>query len=326
MKGSAIHVMISLSVPIYNEEGSIEELFEKVRVVMNRHGDPWEIIFVNDGSLDRSEEILNRLATVHREVKVIHFRRNFGQTAALMAGFDFASGDIVVPMDGDGQNDPEDIPRMLAKLREGYDVCSGWRRDRRDNAIQRNFPSIMANKLISAVSGVRLHDFGCSLKAYRAEVLEGIRLYGEMHRFLPIYAKWHGARITEIPVNHFARSCGSSKYGLERVLKVLMDLVTVKFMDRFMLKPMYLFGLWGVAFFAAAFGFSVWTLYMRTKGYFFTGTPLPMMAVFSFMTGVICILMGLLAEMITRTFHESQNKSIYLVRETRNLKSFPKAA
>ncbi len=318
--------MISLSVPIYNEEGSIEELFERVRVVMNRHGDPWEIIFVNDGSLDRSEEILNRLATAHREVKVIHFRRNFGQTAAMMAGFDFASGDVVVPMDGDGQNDPEDIPRMLAKLKEGYDVCSGWRKDRRDNAIHRNIPSIMANKLISAVSGVRLHDFGCSLKAYRAEVIEGIRLYGEMHRFLPIYAKWHGARIAEIPVNHFARSCGSSKYGLERVLKVLMDLVTVKFMDRFMLKPMYLFGLWGVAFFAAAFGFSVWTLYMRTKGYFFTNTPLPMMAVFSFMTGVICILMGLLAEMITRTFHESQNKSIYLVRETRNLKSFPKAA
>jgi glycosyltransferase involved in cell wall biosynthesis len=317
---------ISLSVPIYNEEGSIEEVFEKVRVVMNGLGEPWEIIFVNDGSLDESEEILNRLSAAHHEVKVIHFRRNFGQTAAMMAGFDFAAGDIIVPMDGDGQNDPEDIPRMLAKLREGYDVCSGWRRDRRDNAIQRNIPSIMANKLISAVSGVRLHDFGCSLKAYRAEVLEGIRLYGEMHRFLPIYAKWHGARITEIPVNHFARSCGSSKYGLERVLKVLMDLVTVKFMDRFMLKPMYLFGLWGVAFFAAAFGFSIWTLYMRTKGYFFSSTPLPMMAVFSFMTGVICVLMGLLAEMITRTFHESQNKSIYLVRETRNIKPFPKAA
>jgi glycosyltransferase involved in cell wall biosynthesis len=326
LQGSAIHVMISLTVPIYNEEGSIEEVFEKVRAVMSRNGEPWEIVFVNDGSLDRSEEILNALATAHREVKVVHFRRNFGQTAALMAGFDFATGDIIVPMDGDGQNDPEDIPRMLAKLHEGYDVCSGWRRDRRDNAIQRNIPSIMANKLISAVSGVRLHDFGCSLKAYRSEVLQGVRLYGEMHRFLPIYAKWHGARITEIPVNHFARSCGSSKYGLERVLKVLMDLVTVKFMDRFMLKPMYLFGLWGVVFFAAAFGFSVWTLYMRTKGYFFTGTPLPMMAVFSFMTGVICILMGLLAEMITRTFHESQNKSIYMVRETRNVKPLPKAA
>ena len=223
---------------------------------MNCHGTPWEIIFVNDGSLDRSEEILDRLATLHSEVKVVHFRRNFGQTAAMMAGFDFASGDVIIPMDGDGQNDPEDIPRMLAKIEEGYDVCSGWRRDRQDNAIQRNIPSILANKLISAVSGVRLHDFGCSLKAYRAEVLEGIRLYGEMHRFLPIYAKWHGARIAEIPVNHHALH-GFIEYGLERVLKVLMDLVTVKFMDKFMLKPMYLFGLWGVLFFAAAFGFSV---------------------------------------------------------------------
>ncbi len=213
--------MISLSVPVYNEEGSIEELFEKVSKVMNRHGSPWEIIFVNDGSLDKSEEILDRLATLHPEVKVVHFRRNFGQTAAMMAGFDFASGDVIIPMDGDGQNDPEDIPRMLAKIEEGYDVCSGWRRDRQDNAIQRNIPSILANKLISAVSGVRLHDFGCSLKAYRAEVLEGIRLYGEMHRFLPIYAKWHGARIAEIPVNHYARCTGSSKYGLERVAEGL---------------------------------------------------------------------------------------------------------
>jgi len=177
----------------------------------------------------------------------------------------------------------------------------------------------MANKLISAISGVRLHDFGCSLKAYRAEVIKGVRLYGEMHRFLPIYAKWHGARITEIPVNHYARTTGASKYGLERVVKVLMDLMTVKFMDKYMLKPMYLFGFWGIFFFAAALFFTAWTFFMLTKGYFFTQTPLPMMAVFSFMTGVICILMGLLAEMITRTFHESQGKSIYLVRETKNL-------
>ncbi|MFM8365157.1 MAG: glycosyltransferase, partial [Verrucomicrobiota bacterium] len=175
------------------------------------------------------------------------------------------------------------------------------------------------NKLISTVSGVKLHDFGCSLKAYRAEVIKGVRLYGEMHRFLPIYAKWHGARITELPVNHHARKTGHSKYGLERVLKVVMDLVTVRFMDRYMLKPMYLFGFWGFLFFVAAAGFSIWTLYMRTHGYFFTDTPLPMMAVFSFMTGVICVLMGLLAEMVTRTFHESQNKAIYLVRDTRNL-------
>ena len=228
-------------------------------------------------------------------------------------------------MDGDGQNDPEDIPRMLAKLDEGFDVCSGWRKDRQDNAMQRNIPSILANTLISAVSGVQLHDFGCSLKAYRAEVIKGVRLYGEMHRFLPIYAKWHGARITEIPVNHYARTTGKSKYGLERVLKVLMDLVTVKFLDKYMLKPMYLFGFWGMVFLALSFLFTVWALYMRTQGYFFTSTPLPMMAVFSFMTGVICTLMGLLAEMITRTFHESQNKSIYMVARTCNLEGQPEA-
>jgi dolichol-phosphate mannosyltransferase len=222
-------------------------------------------------------------------------------------------------MDGDYQNDPEDIPKMLAKLEEGHDVCSGWRRDRQDNAIQRNIPSMMANKLISAISGVQLHDFGCSLKAYRAEVVKGVRLYGEMHRFLPIYAKWHGARITEIPVNHFARTTGKSKYGLERVLKVILDLVTVKFLDKYMMKPMYLFGFWGFVFLVASFLFVLLTFWMRAKGYYFSQTPLPMMAVFSFMTGVICVLLGLLAEMITRTFHESQNKSIYLVKETRNL-------
>jgi glycosyltransferase involved in cell wall biosynthesis len=312
--------MVSLTIPIYNERESIAPLFTKIHSVMSRLGKPWELIYVNDGSLDGSDAVLDELSAKHPEVKVVHFRRNFGQTAAMMAGFDFASGEVIIPMDGDGQNDPEDIPRMLAKLEEGYEVCSGWRKDRQDNALQRNLPSIMANKLISAVSGVQLHDFGCSLKAYKAEVIKGVRLYGEMHRFLPIYAKWHGARITEIPVGHFARTAGSSKYGLERVLKVIMDLMTVKFLDKYMLKPMYLFGFWGLVFFAASFLFSLWTFYMRyVENYFYTQTPLPMMAVFSFMTGVICVLMGLLAEMITRTFHESQGKSIYMVRETRNI-------
>lgn len=312
--------MISLTVPVYNEREALLPLFEKVQRTMRSHyGHDWEIIFVNDGSHDGSETLLDDLAAKNPEVKVVHFRRNFGQTAAMMAGFDFARGETIIPLDGDGQNDPEDIPRIVAKLDEGFEVCSGWRKDRQDNALQRNIPSILANKLISTVSGVKLHDFGCSLKAYRAEVIKGVRLYGEMHRFLPIYAKWHGARITELPVNHHARKTGHSKYGLERVLKVVMDLVTVRFMDRYMLKPMYLFGFWGFLFFVAAVGFSGWALYMRTRGYFFTDTPLPMMAVFSFMTGVICVLMGLLAEMVTRTFHESQDKSIYLVRETRNL-------
>jgi glycosyltransferase involved in cell wall biosynthesis len=312
--------MISLTVPVYNEREALGPLFEKVRTVMERnYGEDWEIIFVNDGSHDGSAELLDSLATSSARVKVVHFRRNFGQTAAMMAGFDFAQGETIIPLDGDGQNDPEDIPRMIAKLEEGYEVCSGWRKDRQDNALQRNLPSILANKLISAMSGVQLHDFGCSLKAYRAEVIKGVRLYGEMHRFLPIYAKWHGARITEIPVSHHARKTGHSKYGLERVLKVIMDLMTVRFLDRYMLKPMYLFGFWGFLSLMASLGFSVWAVYLRTRGYFFTDTPLPMMAVFAFMTGVICILMGLLAEMITRTFHESQNKAIYMVRDTRNL-------
>jgi glycosyltransferase involved in cell wall biosynthesis len=311
---------ISLSVPVYNEREALLPLFENVQRVMRAHyGNDWEIIFVNDGSLDGSEKLLDDLASKNPEVKVVHFRRNFGQTAAMMAGFDFAQGETIIPLDGDGQNDPEDIPRIVAKLDEGYEVCSGWRKDRQDNALQRNIPSIIANKLISLVSGVELHDFGCSLKAYRTEVIKGVRLYGEMHRFLPIYAKWHGARITELPVNHHARKTGHSKYGLERVLKVVMDLLTVRFMDRYMLKPMYLFGFWGFLFLCGSVGFTAWALYMRTRGYFFTATPLPMMAVFSFMTGVICFLMGLLAEMVTRTFHESQNKAIYMVRDTRNL-------
>ena len=313
--------LVSITVPVFNEVGAIGALYESTRKVMESCGRPWEIVFVNDGSSDGSGEALDGIADHDPRVRVVHFRRNFGQTAAMMAGFDFARGEVVIPMDGDAQNDPADIPRMLEKIDEGFDVVSGWRKDRQDNALQRNIPSIMANRMISAVSGVSLHDFGCSLKAYRAEVIKGVRLYGEMHRFLPIYAKWHGARITEIPVNHYARQTGKSKYGLERVVKVVFDLLTVKFMDKFMLKPMYLFGFWGLLFFVAAAGFSVWTFYMRTRGYFFTDTPLPMMAVFSFMTGIICVLMGLLAEMVTRTFHESQDKAIYLVRSTRNLES-----
>jgi glycosyltransferase involved in cell wall biosynthesis len=310
--------LVSITVPVYNEADAVVGLYESTRKVMEQLGRPWEIIFVNDGSTDGSDEKLDEIADRDPRVRVVHFRRNFGQTAAMMAGFDHANGEVIIPMDGDAQNDPADIPRMLEKIDEGFDVVSGWRKDRQDNALQRNLPSIMANKLISGVSGVALHDFGCSLKAYRAEVIKGVRLYGEMHRFLPIYAKWHGARITEITVNHHARVTGSSKYGLERVIKVVFDLLTVKFMDKFMLKPMYLFGFWGLMFFVGAVGFSVWTFYMRTKGYFFTDTPLPMMAVFSFMTGIICVLMGLLAEMVTRTFHESQDKAIYLVRSTRN--------
>ncbi len=312
--------MLSVIIPIYNERETIRPLFEKTAEVLETIGQPWEILFINDGSHDGSEEELDAVARENPAAKVLHFRRNFGQTAAMMAGFDHARGDIIVPMDGDYQNDPADIPKMLAKLDEGFDVVSGWRRDRQDNAIKRNFPSIMANKLISFVSGVKLQDFGCSLKAYRRDVIEGVRLYGEMHRFLPVYTSWHGARITEVTVGHFARRAGKSKYGLERVLKVLLDLMVVKFLDRHAQKPMYVFGLCGALMFAVSAGFALWALTL----YFFAGkpfitTPLPLMTVFTFMTGVICFLLGLLAEMITRTFYESQGKRIYLVREARNL-------
>jgi glycosyltransferase involved in cell wall biosynthesis len=316
--------MISITVPICNEAGNIPTLYERVRATMESVGRPWELILVNDGSTDGSEKLLDGIAERDPAVKVIHFRRNYGQTAAMMAGFDHASGEIIIPMDGDLQNDPADIPTMLAKLEEGYDVCSGWRKDRKDNALKRNFPSILANQLISLVSGVRLHDFGCSLKAYRREVIEGVRLYGEMHRFLPIYASWHGARITEVTVSHYARTSGDSKYGLERVLKVLADLVVVKFLDRFQQKPMYIFGAVGLASFGISGCGAVMAFWRKlVQGESFIHNPLLLLSVLTAMTGLMCILMGLLAEMIMRTFYESQGKSVYLVKETRNMGPAP---
>jgi glycosyltransferase involved in cell wall biosynthesis len=312
--------MISVTVPICNEAGNIAPLYERIRAALEKIGQPWELILVNDGSNDGSDALLDEIAAKDSAVKVIHFRRNFGQTAAMMAGFEHARGDVIIPMDGDLQNDPADIPLMLAKLEEGYDVCSGWRKDRKDNAIKRNLPSILANQLISLVSGVRLHDFGCSLKAYRREVLEGVRLYGEMHRFLPIYAKWHGAKITEVTVSHFARTSGSSKYGLERVLKVLADLIVVKFLDRFQQKPMYLFGAVGLGAFSISLLSGVLSLYRKVMdGEPFIQNPLLLLSVLTAVSGLMCILMGLLAEMVMRTFYESQGKQVYLIRETRNM-------
>jgi glycosyltransferase involved in cell wall biosynthesis len=314
--------MLSITIPIYNEAGSIGLLYDKVRTAMEKQPRTWELILVNDGSQDGSDKLLDEIAAKDSRVKVVHFRRNFGQTAAMMAGFDFSTGSVVIPMDGDLQNDPEDIPLLLAKLDEGFDVVSGWRKDRQDNAIKRNFPSIMANRLISWVSGVRLHDFGCSLKAYRREVLDGVRLYGEMHRFLPIYAKWHGAKIDEVVVRHHARAHGNSKYGLERVLKVIADLITVKFLDRFQQKPMYLFAGVGLVFLLISlftFLLAVAFKFFITPSKAFVETPLPLITAVAGSAGVMCVLMGLLAEMIVRTFYESQGKRVYLVRATRNV-------
>lgn len=311
--------MISVTVPIYNESGNVATLYQRVRDALDKVGRKWELILVDDGSTDDTPELLDDLARDDSRVKIVHFRRNFGQTAAMMAGFDFARGDVIIPMDGDLQNDPDDIPQMLAKIDEGYDVVSGWRKDRQDDALQRNFPSIMANMLISFVSGVRLHDFGCSLKAYRREIIEGVRLYGEMHRFLPIYAKWHGAKIAEVTVRHFCRTSGTSNYGIERVLKVLCDLVVVKFLDQYAQKPMYVFGGFGFISFVFSFLTVLWMFWLKIYEHkAFIETPVPLLVVVSALTGFMCVLMGLLAEMIMRTFYESQGKSVYLVRSTRN--------
>jgi len=311
---------ISITVPVYNERESLPHLLPRLKSVLERMARPWEVILVNDGSSDGSEAILDDMAREDPRVKVVHFRRNAGQTAAMMAGIDFATGEVIIPIDADLQNDPEDIPRLLEKLDEGYDVCSGWRRDRQDEALRRNLPSRMANRLISWVSGVPLHDYGCSLKAYRRDVIKDVKLYGEMHRFIPIYASWQGGKVTEVPVRHHARQYGASKYGLDRVVKVVLDLMVVIFLDRYAKKPIYVFGGIGMACLGLGFLAGVWALALKFgRGLSLIQTPLPLMVVMMGITGVMCILMGLLAEIVMRTWHESQSKSIYLVKATRNL-------
>ena len=311
---------VSVIAPVYNEEKSVGTLFTLIRQALELEGVRWELIFVDDGSRDDSPAVLDALAASDARVKVVHFRRNYGQTAAMMAGIDFASGDVIIPIDADLQNDPADIPKLLAKLREGFDVCSGWRKARKDDSLRRNFPSRMANLLISKVSGVRLHDYGCSLKAYRKEVVKGVKLYGEMHRFIPIYASWHGARVTEIPVNHNPRVHGKSNYGLERVFKVLLDLLVVKFLYRYAQKPIYVFGGIGLASMALSGLLALYSIYLKVfEGESFIRTPVPLLVVFTAMTGIVCILMGLLAEILMRTWHESQDKTVYEVRGTKNI-------
>lgn len=310
---------LSVLIPVYNEEENIFPLYERLQEVMPSLGHPYEVIIVNDGSKDRTRERLDQIAQKDKKYKVVHFRRNFGQTAAMMAGIDYATGDILIPMDGDLQNDPGDIPKLLEKLDEGYDVCSGWRKDRKDNPIKRNLPSRIANSLISWISGVHLHDYGCSLKAYRREVIKGVRLYGEMHRFIPIYAFWQGAKVTEIPVRHYARQFGKSKYGINRTIKVILDLIVVKFLADYAQKPIYAFGGFGLLSFIAAFVVFLWMIYLRfVEGIHFNRTPLPNLAVLFSITGIQAIFMGLIAELLMRTYYESQNKRVYLVADSKN--------
>ena len=311
--------MLSIVVPVYNEEDNIVPLRDRIVAALAPMQEEYEVVLVNDGSIDSTEVKLRAVAEADPRFKVVHFNRNFGQTAAMMAGIDFASGDIIIGLDADLQNDPADIPMLVAKLAEGYDVVSGWRRDRKDATLKRTLPSRVANWLISSICSVPLHDYGCTLKAYRKHVVKGVKLYGEMHRFIPIYASWQGAKVTEVPVSHYPRLHGKSKYGLERVMKVMLDLLVVKFMANYATKPIYIFGGFGMVSILISFLSGTWALYLKLfEGRALISTPLPLLVVLTFITGIMSMLMGLIAEIIMRTYYESQGKHVYLVRETVN--------
>ncbi|HVU51918.1 MAG TPA: glycosyltransferase family 2 protein [Polyangia bacterium] len=315
---------VSIVIPCFNEEQTIARLCAALDAVVGKleaAGRPAEVIVIDDGSTDDTFPRLRAASGSRPWLRVVRFRRNFGQTAAMAAGFERARGPYVVPMDADLQNDPEDIPLLLARLEEGYDIVSGWRKNRQDRALTRRLPSRIANWLIGRVTGVRLHDYGCTLKAYRREVLEPVRLYGEMHRFIPVYAKWAGARITEQVVRHHARQEGTSKYGLGRTLKVLLDLMTVKFLGDYSTKPLYLFGFWGVICIILGCISGAVTLIEKLvhPEYFAHRNPLLLLAVMLFVVGMQLVGMGLVAELLVRTYHESQHKAVYLVGEELNV-------
>jgi glycosyltransferase involved in cell wall biosynthesis len=315
---------ISIVVPIFDEEKNVPILIERILLAAGKLEHEFELILVNDGSTDGSEKLIRDAAHADVRIKLVSLRRNYGQTAALSAGVDHSVGDVIVPMDGDLQNDPEDIGTLLRELERGVDVVSGWRRDRKDEGLRRNLPSRVANWLISRVTGVHLHDYGCTLKAYRREFIENLGLYGEMHRFIPVYANWHGARIGEVVVRHYPRIHGTSKYGLERTAKVVLDLLFVKFFHSYLTKPIYVFGGIGIAFLLLAFGVLGAMIVMRL---FFDismiSTPLPVLSAICVISGVMSLLMGLLAELVVRTYFESQGKSTYSVRERVNLDPKP---
>ena len=307
---------LSVVVPLYNEEESLPHLVQQLTDALRPSGERFELVLVNDGSSDRTAEVLEQLSHEVPELVAVLLRKNYGQTAAMAAGFDVAQGDVIVSLDGDLQNDPADIPMLLAKLREGYDLVSGWRHQRQDAALQRKLPSRIANRLIGRVTGVKLHDYGCSLKAYRREVLSDMRLYGELHRFLPALAFIEGARITEVKVNHRARQYGSSKYGIDRTFRVLMDLLTVWFMKRFLTRPMYVFGFGGLIAMLGSLLASTYLLMVKLMGGDIGNRPLLTLAVVLGLAGIQLFCFGLLGELLIRTYHESQGRPIYRIRET----------
>ncbi len=311
--GRVMSIDLSIVIPLYNEEENVQLLFDELKGVLEKMGKSYEVVLIDDGSKDKTFEKLTAIAEADERVVVLRFRRNFGQTAALSAGIERAKGQVIVPMDGDLQNDPADIPRLLEKMGEGYECVSGWRKARKD-AGARVLPSKVANWLIARLSGVYIHDYGCTMKAYTREVIEGVRLYGEMHRFVPIYAHWQGARVTEMVTNHRERRFGKSKYGFERIFKVVLDLMVVKFLFSYLSKPIYVFGGFGMASIALsllAFGIATYWKFAHIRDY--VTTPLPLFAGIAGLVGVQSILVGLLAEVVVRTYYESQDKRPYVV-------------
>ncbi|MBI5196839.1 MAG: glycosyltransferase family 2 protein [Nitrospirae bacterium] len=313
-------MFVSIVVPLYNEEENIAPLYNALKSAMDKSGRAYEILFVDDGSADKTPQMLKQIAQTDVNVRPLYFRRNFGQTAAFAAGFDHAKGDVIVTIDGDMQNDPADIPKLLSMIGE-YDIVSGWRRRRKDPFLTRRLPSMIANYLISMVTGVKLHDYGCSLKAYRADVVKNINLYGEMHRFIPAVASWYGVKIAEAETTHHSRQRGKSKYGISRTPKVILDLITVKFLQSFSTKPIQAFGPIGLLCGLAGMGISLYLTILKLSGQAIGGRPLLLLGVLLIIVGIQLIGMGLLGEMMVRVYHESQRKPIYVLKEVEIEKS-----
>ena len=313
--------LISIVVPVYNESDSIRLLINEIINVMKSHQLLFELIIVNDGSVDRTSNVLENLSLEIKQLTVINLRKNYGQTAALAAGFDHSNGDIIVTLDGDLQNDPNDIPKLITNINEGYDLICGWRFQRKDKLLNRRIPSQIANRLIGNVTGIHLHDYGCSLKAFKHEIIKDIKLYGELHRFLPVLANIEGAKIKEIKVNHRSRKYGQSKYGIDRTFRVLMDLLTVWFMNKFLTRPMHVFGFIGIISIISSFIMSSYLIVLKFLGESIGNRPLLIFALILGIAGVQLFSFGLLGELLMRTYHESQKRPIYRVREIKSMKT-----
>jgi dolichol-phosphate mannosyltransferase len=311
--------LISIIIPVFNESESIGYLLDEVLNVMCSNKLNFEIVVVNDGSQDSTSNVLDELTIKIKELSVISLRTNYGQTAAMAAGFDNSNGEVVITLDGDLQNDPNDIPKLITHINEGYDLICGWRYDRKDKLINRRIPSKIANKLIANVTGLKLHDYGCSLKAFKKEILDDIKLYGELHRFLPVLAKIEGAKIKEIKVNHRSRKYGSSKYGIDRTFRVLMDLLTVWFMTKFLTRPMYGFGFVGIISILVSLGMTSYLFIIKLLGNDIGNRPMLMFALILGIAGVQLFSFGLLGELLIRTYHESQNRPIYRIRKIQSI-------